>query len=114
MINSLNHFQSERERVIAAGGEIFPLQGIDRVQGQLAITRAIGDTDLKPYITSEPEIVSFELEGDEDFLIMGSDGLWDGVSEDVAASEVYNKLKENPGEWLDGSGECGFVCLSIR
>lgn len=66
--------------------------------GQLAITRAIGDTDLKPYITSEPEIVSFELEGDEDFLIMGSDGLWDGVTDDVAASEVYNRLKENPGK----------------
>lgn len=80
-----------------AGGEIFPLQGIDRVMGQLAITRAIGDTDLKPYITSEPEIVSFELDGDEDFLIMGSDGLWDGVTEDAAASEVYNRLKEDPG-----------------
>lgn len=81
-----------------AGGEIFPLQGIDRVMGQLAVTRAIGDTDLKPYITSEPEIVSFELDGDEDFIIMASDGLWDGVTEDAAASEVYNQLKVDPGK----------------
>lgn len=66
--------------------------------GLLAITRAIGDQELKSYITAEPEIVSFELEGDEDFLIMASDGLWDGVSEDAAASEVYNRLKEDPGE----------------
>lgn len=66
--------------------------------GQLAITRAIGDTDLKPYVTSEPEIVSIELDGEEDFLIMGSDGLWDGVTEDAAACEVYNRLKEDPGE----------------
>lgn len=75
------------------------MQGIDRVNGQLAITRAIGDRDLKPFITSEPEVFSFELDGDEDFVIMGSDGLWDGVSEDAAASEVYNKLKQDPGEW---------------
>lgn len=74
------------------------MQGVDRVMGQLAITRAIGDTELKPFVTSEPEIVSFELEGDEDFLIMGSDGLWDGVTEDGAASEVYNRLKEDPGK----------------
>lgn len=98
--DSFLSLQSERDRVISAGGEIFPLQGIDRVMGQLAITRAIGDTDLKPYITSEPEIVSFELDGDEDFLIMGSDGLWDGVTEDAAASEVYNRLKEDPGRTI--------------
>lgn len=79
------------------------MQGIYRVQGQLAITRAIGDTELKPYITSEPEIVSFQLEGDEDFIIMASDGLWDEVSNDQAASEVYNRLKEDPSEsWILG------------
>lgn len=74
------------------------MQGIYRVMGQLAITRAIGDAELKPFITSEPEIVSFELDGDEDFLIMASDGLWDHVTEDAAASEVYNRLKEDPGK----------------
>lgn len=97
-----------------AGGEIFPLQGIDRVMGQLAVTRAIGDTDLKPYITSEPEIVSFELDGDEDFIIMASDGLWDGVTEDAAASEVYNQLKVDPGKTQRERNSLGLttICLS--
>lgn len=74
----------------------------------MAITRAIGDTDLKPYITSEPEIVSFELDGDEDFVIMASDGLWDGVSDDGAASEVYNRLKEDPGKF------CRLIYAGLR
>lgn len=64
--------------------------GVWRVNGQLAITRAIGDVDYKPYVTSEPEIMSIPLDGDEDFLIMASDGLWDHVKEDDAAITVYH------------------------
>uniref|UniRef100_A0A1B0CF58 PPM-type phosphatase domain-containing protein n=1 Tax=Lutzomyia longipalpis TaxID=7200 RepID=A0A1B0CF58_LUTLO len=82
--------ESEQKRIARQGGACLMFNGIWRVNGQLAITRAIGDVDYKPYVTSEPEIMSIPLGGDEDFLIMASDGLWDHVKEDDAAITVYN------------------------
>uniref|UniRef100_A0A1L8DL25 Protein phosphatase 2c n=1 Tax=Nyssomyia neivai TaxID=330878 RepID=A0A1L8DL25_9DIPT len=82
--------ESEQKRIARQGGTCIMYNGIWRVNGQLAITRAIGDVDYKPYVTSEPEIMSIPLDGDEDFLIMASDGLWDHVKEDDAAITVYN------------------------
>ncbi|XP_055699150.1 E3 ubiquitin-protein ligase lubel-like isoform X2 [Phlebotomus papatasi] len=82
--------ESEQRRIARQGGACIMFNGVWRVNGQLAITRAIGDVDYKPYVTSEPEIMSIPLDGDEDFLIMASDGLWDHVKEDDAAITVYN------------------------
>uniref|UniRef100_A0A6B2E7N1 Putative 205 kDa microtubule-associated protein n=1 Tax=Phlebotomus kandelakii TaxID=1109342 RepID=A0A6B2E7N1_9DIPT len=82
--------ESEQKRIARQGGACIMYNGVWRVNGQLAITRAIGDVDYKPYVTSEPEIMSIPLDGDEDFLIMASDGLWDHVKEDDAAITVYN------------------------
>ncbi|XP_059610474.1 serine-rich adhesin for platelets-like [Phlebotomus argentipes] len=82
--------EAEQKRIARQGGACIMYNGVWRVNGQLAITRAIGDVDYKPYVTSEPEIMSIPLDGDEDFLIMASDGLWDHVKEDDAAIAVYN------------------------
>lgn len=53
--------------------------GIWRVQGSLAISRAIGDMHLKDWVISDPEIKRVPLTSDCEFLIMASDGLWDKV-----------------------------------
>jgi protein phosphatase 1L len=53
--------------------------GVWRVQGSLAVSRAIGDLHLKQWIISEPEIIKLPLTSDCQFLIMASDGLWDKV-----------------------------------
>ncbi|GAB0087386.1 PPM-type phosphatase domain-containing protein [Sergentomyia squamirostris] len=86
--------ESEQKRIARQGGACIMYNGVWRVNGQLAITRAIGDVDYKPYVTSEPEIISIPLDGDEDFLIMASDGLWDHVKEDDAAITVYNMIEQ--------------------
>ncbi|CAN1294996.1 Probable protein phosphatase 2C 30 [Linum perenne] len=59
-----------------------------RVQGSLAVSRAIGDIHLKEWVISEPEISKIELSPDCQFLIMASDGLWDKVNEQEAVDEV--------------------------
>lgn len=69
--------ESERERVKRMGGECM-YTNIWRVMGVLAVSRSIGDPDYKPYVTAEPDVVEVELNGTEDFLIMASDGLFDG------------------------------------
>lgn len=74
--------------------------GSYRVNGQLAISRAIGDPDYKPFVTGDPEIACIPLDGDEDFLILACDGLWDHVTEDDASINVYRQVRENPGEFF--------------
>ncbi|XP_045134818.1 proteoglycan 4-like isoform X4 [Portunus trituberculatus] len=95
----------ERERVEEMGGCVLNIQGTWRVLGQLAVSRAIGDREYKPFVSSECDIKSLEIEGDEDFLILACDGLWDTLSPDAAVNLVYAYLTRNDGE-TDGVGRC--------
>ena len=84
-----------------------------RVLGRLAITRAFGDFDCKNVevesndITDEKTIRSFILNDPEireatidpftdEFLLMGSDGLYDKYSSQEAVNVVRKKLAEMP------------------
>ncbi|KAL1829081.1 hypothetical protein ACET3Z_007493 [Daucus carota] len=73
----------ELSRIQAAGGQVIYWEGA-RVLGVLAMSRAIGDSYLKPYVTSEPEVTITERTGEDDCLILASDGLWDMVSNQTA------------------------------
>ena len=75
------------------GGSVVNLGGCLRVQGVLAVSRAIGDSNFIPYISSDPDITTVEMDGTEDFIIAACDGLWDTVTPDVAIKCVFNQLK---------------------
>lgn len=79
-------------RVEAAGGRVIYWDG-PRVLGVLAMSRAIGDNYLKPYVISEPEVTITERSVDDECLILASDGLWDVVSNDTACGVVRMCLK---------------------
>jgi serine/threonine protein phosphatase PrpC len=51
----------EYQRIIEKRGCVIPVGPIMRVQGVLAVTRAIGDIAYKEYITSEPELGSIQI-----------------------------------------------------
>ncbi|XP_023311982.1 mucin-2 isoform X3 [Anoplophora glabripennis] len=89
--------QDERERIEKQGGCVL-LWGTWRVNGQLAVSRAIGDAEYKPFVIAIPDVREIPLDGGEDFLILACDGLWDFVSEDLAARTVYNLVTEDPGD----------------
>lgn len=76
------------------------LSGCSRVNGRLAVSRAIGDYGLKDVVIGDPDVLSIPLNGKEDFLLMACDGLWDFVDENEAAAMVYEMLKKNEGEFL--------------
>ena len=57
-----------------------------------------GDPQHKPYVSSDADIISFELEGTEDFLVIGCDGLWDALASDSLVSLVNDHLKESEGD----------------
>ena len=66
---------SEKERVELLGGRIIDY-GVLRVQGVLAVTRALGDFSLRPFVTNVPTVNYYKLTGKECFLVLASDGLW--------------------------------------
>ena len=72
------------------------LNGVWRVQGVLATSRAMGDYPLKDQkvIVCEPDILSFQLAKiPPDFAIMATDGLWDTHSNEEATNIVEKSLK---------------------
>lgn len=74
------------------------LGGCLRVNGRLAVSRAIGDHGLKDVVIGIPDIVCIPFNGNEDFLLMACDGLWDFVQEDDLAFMVYEMLEKNDGK----------------
>lgn len=86
----------EKRRIEEAGGFVAH-NGVWRVQGILATSRALGDLPLKEegFLTSEPDVLSFNLaEITPEVALLASDGLWDTMSNEAAASYLSKYLKE--------------------
>lgn len=77
--------EDETARVEAAGGQILFWNGV-RVMGLLAVSRAIGDHSLRPYVIAEPEVTIVNRHSADEILIMASDGLWDVMSNQEACN----------------------------
>ena len=46
----------------------------------------------KPVITSEPDVVSIELDGTEDYVVLACDGIWDVIQPSKVPQLVYAHL----------------------
>ncbi|KAG2601894.1 probable protein phosphatase 2C 9 [Panicum virgatum] len=84
----------ELARIEAAGGRVIYWDGA-RVLGVLAMSRAIGDGYLKPFVSSEPEVTVTERTGEDECLILASDGLWDVVTNEMACEVVRACFRSN-------------------
>nr|GMD57651.1 phosphatase 2C 53 [Ipomoea batatas] len=80
--------ESEKERIEALGGYVDCCRGVWRIQGSLAVSRGIGDAQLKKWVIAEPETKTVFTEPDFEFLILASDGVWDKVSNQEAVDTV--------------------------
>ncbi|XP_069134647.1 uncharacterized protein [Argopecten irradians] len=89
--------QDERNRIEAAGGCVL-FMGTWRVNGNLAVSRAIGDAAHKKFITSDADTSSVPLHGTEDYIVLACDGLWDMVSPQAVPKLVYDYLIESKGD----------------
>ncbi|KFK23516.1 hypothetical protein AALP_AAs67696U000400 [Arabis alpina] len=74
----------ERKRIETTGGYVDTFHGVWRIQGSLAVSRGIGDAQLKKWVIAEPETKILRIDMDHEFLILASDGLWDKVSNQEA------------------------------
>ncbi|KAM8961620.1 protein phosphatase 1F [Pelodytes ibericus] len=89
--------EDERERIESLGGCV-TFMGCWRVNGTLAVSRAIGDIDQKPYVSGEGDGTSHVLCGSEDFLVLACDGFYDTVSPQEVPDLVLGHLQENGGD----------------
>ncbi|XP_054163019.1 protein phosphatase 1H-like [Oppia nitens] len=81
-----------------------------RVLATIGVTRGFGDhelkaqnsdVDIKPFLTPQPEVRIYDLENDNkltdaDVLVIGTDGLWDITTNEVAADVINKSLDVFP------------------
>ncbi|KAL9320057.1 hypothetical protein ACSQ67_011896 [Phaseolus vulgaris] len=69
-----------------------------RIQGSLAVSRGIGDRNLKQWVIAEPETKVLKIESLHDLLILASDGLWEKVSNQEAVDIAHPFCVGNNGQ----------------
>lgn len=87
----------EKERIQNAGGSVM----IQRVNGSLAVSRALGDFEYKnvrdkgpceQLVSPEPEISEIVRSDTDEFLVLACDGIWDVMSNEELAEFVSNRM----------------------
>eukprot|EP00026_Physarum_polycephalum_P002812 Phypoly_transcript_02820.p1 GENE.Phypoly_transcript_02820~~Phypoly_transcript_02820.p1 ORF type:complete len:708 (+),score=115.89 Phypoly_transcript_02820:192-2315(+) len=92
---SLDHkpeLPTETSRIRKLGGTVTTTynsagQATSRVNGMLSVSRALGDTPLHPYVSSDPEIhgpLNLETEARNQFVVLACDGVWDVLTDEEA------------------------------
>lgn len=92
--------QEEKDRIHKAGGQVID----GRVNGNLNLSRAMGDLEYKSntslgpgeqLISVVPEIRTRQLTSDDQFIILGCDGIWEVKTNQEIVDFVSEKLKTN-------------------
>ncbi|GFY89404.1 phytochrome-associated protein phosphatase type 2C [Actinidia rufa] len=85
---------TERGSIENRGGFVSNMPGdVARVNGQLAVSRAFGDRNLKSHLRSDPDVTNADIDADADILILASDGLWKVVANQEAV-DIAKKIKD--------------------
>ena len=99
--------EKERERIEAAGGFV----EFNRVNGNLALSRALGDfvfkmneklTQSEQIVTCLPDILHQIIEPDWDFILLACDGIWDVLS----SQEVTDFITERISRGMEPEDIC--------
>ncbi|KAL8253202.1 hypothetical protein R6Q59_036895 [Mikania micrantha] len=97
--------EDERARIEALGGKVLFVANAARVEGVLSISRAIGDRFLKQMVTSEPEYMFMKRDTKDRCLILGSNGLWNVVPNELCCAMVHNCPQEDVNHGLGVTGQ---------
>lgn len=102
--------EQEKRRIEALGGFVSYI-GCWRAMGILAMSRAIGDLFLKPYVSAEPEVSSYPLQRTDEFVVLCSDGVFDVFDNDQVVRIV--RSAHNPQEAATLLTNSAFVAGSL-
>lgn len=90
----------ERKRIEACGGYVYD----GYLNGQLNVARALGDWHMEGLkdpdgssgpLSAEPEVMRVSLTEEDEFLIIGCDGIWDVFRSQNAVDFARRKLQEH-------------------
>ena len=107
----------ERERIENAGGSVM----IQRVNGSLAVSRALGDYEYKnvegrgpceQLVSPEPEIYVRQREVADEFLVLACDGIWDVINNNELRDYIHSRLKIT-NDLVKISNDILDMCLSM-
>ncbi|KAL1935260.1 hypothetical protein VTP01DRAFT_4400 [Rhizomucor pusillus] len=91
--------REESQRIIAAGGFV----EFGRVNGNLALSRAIGDFEFKQndqlpaeeqIVTCNPDIIEHVITENDEFFVLACDGIWDCMSNQQVIDFIRAELAE--------------------
>lgn len=91
--------EGEKARIVAAGGFV----DFGRVNGNLALSRAIGDFEFKKspelapeqqIVTAFPDVTIHEITADDEFVVVACDGIWDCQSSQAVIEFVRRGIAE--------------------
>jgi len=90
---------SERLRITSGGGTVC---GNGRVNGCLAVSRALGDFQFKAnsslaadqqLVSAEPDIIVHQRSQDDAFIVLACDGVWDVMTSKACADAITKKME---------------------
>mmetsp|Transcript_2238 Transcript_2238/g.3262 ORF Transcript_2238/g.3262 Transcript_2238/m.3262 type:complete len:291 (+) Transcript_2238:1-873(+) len=90
--------EREMNRITKSGGFV---NQFGRVNGNLNLSRSIGDLKYKQVpglspaeqmITAEPDIVTITLQPNDEFFLLGCDGIWDCLTNEQAIKYVRDRI----------------------
>ncbi|XP_071920281.1 probable protein phosphatase 2C 51 isoform X2 [Coffea arabica] len=99
--------EDEKARIETAGGFVHTW-GVPRVNGILAMTRAIGNLSLRRFgVIAEPEVIGWQtLTTDNSFLVIGSDGIFEGLTPANVCAILHNNACKPGTTESSGSSSC--------
>jgi len=132
---------SEKQRIESLGGRVtwcgpvdphtnLPIsdRGVYRMNGNLAVSRAIGDRSERPCASASVDVKVIDImrANGDDFIVLGSDGLWDVMKnqdvvdfiqerilqEEEKIEEEINEIEEN-NSWEMSDGKFSLSILTV-
>lgn len=103
----------ELVRIEGQGGKVINWNGA-RVLGVLAMSRAIGDRYLRPWIIPVPEITFMTRTDEDECLILASDGLWDVMTNEEVGEVARRILRRWRRSQSDGFSPAQTVADNLQ
>jgi protein phosphatase 1B len=95
--------EEEKQRIEKAGGRVM----IQRINGSLAVSRALGDFeykqrddmgDLEQLVSPDPEVTCIERHEDDNYMLIACDGIYDVMSNEEIVEFVNHRFEREENE----------------
>jgi protein phosphatase 1G len=103
MLGKVSHSIGMHLLLLPTGGFLSEIGGVCRVNGNLNLSRAIGDLKYKcntslpakdQIITAQPDVRRIALCPEDEFFVLACDGVWDVLTNQQAVDFINERLKQ--------------------